>query len=432
MQVLMKLIKKLLLSFYESNAYGFFKFILIKLFSEQRYNRLKEGFKRNFIRIKKIQNKNEKKINKSEIKFGVNVVGFLDSGLGLGEAARNVIKAVKAQKIDFVLNNQIIKKSRSVDHQYSSNFTNQNPFFFNLININPDYLDLFYLKVKKEFFESKYNIGTWYWELADIPKEWIKYYNFFNEIWVATDFVLNTVTFLSPVPVIKIPTIVDLNFNLKIGRDHFNIPENPFIYLFVFDFFSTMMRKNPISLVKSFKSAFRDNDDVILILKTINGEHLKKDNNALIKEIGDSKNIMIIDGFMERDILISLINNSNCYVSLHRSEGFGLGIAEAMYFGKPVIVTGYSGNMDFTNVNNSFLVKYKLIEIEEDHGLYTKGNIWAEPDLDHASQLMRYVFENREDANAVARKGEEFIKKNYNAQAVGGKIKNRLDFIMSE
>lgn len=124
-----------------------------------------------------------------------------------------------------------------------------------------------------------------------------------------------------------------------------------------------------------------------------------------------------------------MIYNCDCYVSLHRSEGFGLTMAEAMFYGKPVIATPYSGNMDFMNVGNSFMVKFKLMSTDQNYGPYPKGSVWANPDVENAASLMRYVFDNPKIAQQVGETAASTIKSILSPQAIGGKIKERLDFI---
>jgi glycosyltransferase involved in cell wall biosynthesis len=421
--------KKVIIYFYHKRIFKVFKFILKTIVSEKGYNFIKNRIKQKLLPEKNSIKRDAFQYPNTEKKFGINIAGYLSSGLGLGEAARNLVKAIKTQDIPFALNNYEISKDRNNNNQYSDLFKTENPYFFNLINVNPDHFDFFYLKGKEDYFKNKYNIGMWYWELSNFPDEWIKYFVFFNEIWVATDFILNAISFYSPIPVIKIPPVIELEYDQSIGREYFEIPEGIFVFLFTFDFYSTMMRKNPIGLISAFKMAFGNDDKAMLIIKSSNGKYFKRDFHTLTKEINGFKNIKLIDSYLERKVLNSLINASDCYTSLHRSEGFGLGIAEAMYLGKPVIVTGYSGNMDFNNINNSFLVRYELSVLDQDYGLYKKGNIWAEPDIEHAAQLMRTVFENRDYSSKIAKEGMEFIKTNYSPEIVGKKIKQRMNII---
>src|SRR5258708_8695952 len=133
-----------------------------------------------------------------------------------------------------------------------------------------------------------------------------------------------------------------------------------------------------------------------------------------------------MDGHISRQEMTGLVASFDSFVSLHRSEGFGIGMAQAMYLGKPVIATGYSGNMDFMNHHNSYLVRYRLAELEQDYGPYEKGNVWADPDLEHAAELMRLVFGDRESARSVARQAEADIKKQMTVEIAGARMKARL------
>ena len=148
-----------------------------------------------------------------------------------------------------------------------------------------------------------------------------------------------------------------------------------------------------------------------------------------MKEATRGLNIKIIDGYLYRDEVNALISLCDSYISLHRSEGFGLTMAEAMYLGKPVIATGFSGNIDFMNINNSYLVRYKLVEIDKDTGPYRKGHTWAQPDIGHAAELMRYVYNNQEAARETGKKAAEDIKLNLNYNTVGSEIRNRIERI---
>jgi hypothetical protein len=99
--------------------------------------------------------------------------------------------------------------------------------------------------------------------------------------------------------------------------------------------------------------------------------------------------------------------------------------------GKPVIVTGYSGNMDFTTPGNSFLVEYSLVELDRDHGPYQKGSVWGDPNPQHAAELMRYVYENRSRASAVGKRAREDVLQHLHPRAVGALMQERLERILS-
>jgi glycosyltransferase involved in cell wall biosynthesis len=208
-------------------------------------------------------------------------------------------------------------------------------------------------------------------------------------------------------------------------RSAFGLPGDKFLFGFVFDYLSLAERKNPMGLVKAFRQAFEDREDALLVIKTINAEHAPE-KAALLKELAKGCNVRFIDGHISRHEMTALIASFDSFVSLHRSEGFGIGMAQAMYLGKPVIATGYSGNMDFMNHNNSYLVRYRLAELEQDNGPYEKGNVWADPDLDHAAELMRLVFTDRTSAQEVAGRAEADIKKQMTVNLAGDRMKARL------
>jgi len=424
------MLKKLFLKVMRSKMFSAGKPLIKKIMSKKRYEALKKQAKKMLRAAPVNANMRTAPYLKSPDKYGVNIAGFFSSSLGLGESARNMVSAVETTDIPYVLNDCVVDKQRKIDTG-QVHFRNDNPYCFNLIHINPDYFDYFLMDKGKEYLENRYNIGIWYWELERLPDVWVRYFQFFDEIWVGSRFVLQAVSFLSSVPVLTIPPCISLKRDPQKKRADFNLPETAFIFLFVFDFFSSMERKNVLSLIEAFHTAFKDTGDVILLLKSMNGNRSIKERSSLLKSLNGKGNIIHMEEYLKREELDSILSLSDCYVSLHRSEGFGLGIAEAMYYGKPVIVTGYSGNMDYTNVNNSFPVKYRLVELEEDHKMYSKGSMWAEPDLSHASGLMRFVFENRSLAGETAEKGRHYIHTHYSPEAVGHRIKNRLEIIRS-
>ncbi|OHE56487.1 MAG: hypothetical protein A2Z47_04185 [Thermodesulfovibrio sp. RBG_19FT_COMBO_42_12] len=369
-----------------------------------------------------------KSINTIKIKkdYGVNIAGYINTESGVGEAVRANIRALETTGIRYVLNN-VDSSSRQEDKTYTT-FSNINPYDINYIHINADQVPVFYLQKGEEYFRGKYNIGYWVWELSDFPEEWLSHFKYFNEIWTASQFCADAISRVSPIPVIRVPHSVQSELSHTIRRANYGIDEESYIFLFMFDFLSYFDRKNPLALIKAFSMAFQSKENVQLVLKCSNSAS----NPVAMKKVKDAiqgLRVKLIDAFLSKKEIISLIGLADCYVSLHRSEGFGLPLAEAMYLGKPVIATAYSGNLDFMNVNNSFLVKFKLIEIEEDIGPYKAGSIWADPDIYQAAELMRFVYENRDISKKIGEAAAADIRNQFSAIQVGKVIRERMKVI---
>jgi glycosyltransferase involved in cell wall biosynthesis len=238
------------------------------------------------------------------------------------------------------------------------------------------------------------NIGLFFWELENLPKKWIKIRHWIDEIWVQSDFLFNIFKKMS-LNVKKIPFQLDIKINQKLNREYFKLPEKKFIFLFVFDYKSFYYRKNPEGIVHAFKKAFRNREDVYLLIKTINANLFSKERDRLISLTEFSKNIKIINKFFSLTEHHSLLNLCDAYISLHRSEGLGLVMAEAMFLGKPVIATNYSGNLEFMNNKNSCLIKYKKVSVKKYEYIYSHNQKWAEPDINEASKYMKKIKEDK-------------------------------------
>ncbi|MDP9957808.1 glycosyltransferase family 4 protein [Epilithonimonas hungarica] len=364
-------------------------------------------------------------------KFGVNMSGLFNAEIGFGEAIRNNLKAlekvgVPAKPINF--NMQLGHRLNDNSVNFDDNI---NDYPVNIVHVNMDTIWSFLKEKSSEFFENKYNIGYWAWEMEEFPDEYVEYFKYYDEIWTCSKYCLDSMSLKSDIPVINIPHAIDIDKKDINENFETDLTGESYHFLFIFDYNSLIERKNTLAVIDAYEKAFgKDNGKVKLVLKTsIPGSHLSKARSQVKTRIGNNKSIIYKEEMLRRNDLLALMNKANCYISLHRSEGFGLTMAEAMALGKPVIATGYSGNLDFMNINNSFLVKYKMIKHEYDLSVLPKNNYWSDPDTDHAAELMKFVFENQSYASEIGKKAKEDIQNYFSLDAIGKKMKKRLEII---
>lgn len=264
-------------------------------------------------------------------------------------------------------------------------------------------------------------------------------FKLFHEIWVASTFTQSALAAVSPIPVVRMRPAVETEPAVGITRQTMGLPGDKFIFLFAFDMFSICERKNPYGLIEAYRRAFEpDFRDTVLVIKVTNLQRarglemalgLEPNFQAKLAESVRSVSGLLLDGYLDRKSTNALYNLTDSFVSLHRSEGFGLSIAEAMHLGKPCIATGYSSNMDFMTPYNSYLTRYRLVELRRDYGPYKQGTVWADPDLDHAASLMRRVAKDRQEAIRVGGSAAADIRSYYSSEVAGQEMINRLELI---
>lgn len=359
--------------------------------------------------------------------FGVNLFGFLTSESGVGEAARSLARSLQTTELPFTLLNSDANPHRQMDTSFARFFSKENPYRINVIAVYGDVFEDVLNRLGRQKFRNRYNIAYWAWELDTLPESWRALRHTIDEVWVPSTFVRDTVVKACIEPVTIVPHAITVG-KKPYQRQHFNLPKDEFIFLFMFDFYSIFERKNPLAVIQAFTMAFHKNENARLVIKCSNAD-IDIENFNKLQSAAQGAKITIINQYLDKEKVESLINVADCYVSLHRSEGFGLTIAEAMAVGKPVIATNYSGNVDFMNEENSFPVNFKLRKLDKDYGPYKKGGMWAEPDIQNAAELMRLVFENEEVRRRRSLKAKEFIATHLNPKIVGETIKNRLQKI---
>jgi hypothetical protein len=214
------------------------------------------------------------------------------------------------------------------------------------------------------------------------------------------------------------------------SRERLGLPDG-YLFLFMFDLHSVIERKNPIAVIDAFRTAFAPGSGASLVVKCINRESKPDEYDRLRLAARGHPDVHLIDRYVSAQEKDAMVAASDCYVSLHRSEGFGLTPAEAMYLGKPVIATGYSGNLEYMTAHNSYLVDYAMKPIGSGHDPYPPDGEWADPDLDHAARLMRAVVENRAEAERRGRQAALDIRAGFSAGAAGETMERRLKQVRS-
>ncbi|MBD1381908.1 glycosyltransferase family 4 protein [Metabacillus arenae] len=359
---------------------------------------------------------------------GVNLIGSIRTETGIGESGRIAANTFHAAKIPFVIINfEMNKITKNKDKTWITKEVTNPVYHCNIFHVNASHMPLAFEHYGNTLFHGRYNIGYWAWELQEFPDKWSKSFELVDEVWVPSTFVQEAISKKSPVPVIKIPHSVELILSNKMNRHYFKLPTKRFLFLSMYDVLSLQERKNPKAVIAAFKKAFKKNDPYVgLILKINNSRKRPQEIEKLKKEIKGYKNIFLINEVLNRNEINGLLHSIDCFVSLHRSEGFGLGLAEAMYLGKPVIATNWSGNKDFMTSHNSLLVNYKLIKIGKDYGPYSFDQIWADPDVEHAAHYMAEICANRKLAEDVGLEGQKTIRKHFSPNEVGKQAKQRL------
>jgi len=360
----------------------------------------------------------------------VRLAGYLRAALGVGEAARGYVKSMQAEGIEV----HLVDASEMTASPLSDNSLDliagsheDVSHWVNVIHVNADELPNFREHAGESFFAGNYNVGIWAWETQTFPSEWHDRFDMLDEIWVGSSFMAEAISKVSPIPVVCIPHVIDVPL-VEGRRDEFGLSDEEFVFLFNFDFDSRSSRKNPMGTLAAFRRAFGPDEPVRLMLKSLNG-HKRPEELAALKEAAEGLRVTILDEALDSDARYRLLDCCDCFVSLHRAEGFGLGLAEAMAFGKPVIATGWSGNMDFMTVSNSFPVRYTLEPLEQADPPYAAGTIWAVPDLDHAARLMQSVRREPDATAEVGRRARLDIRAGFSASVVGAQVRHRLQMI---
>lgn len=322
---------------------------------------------------------------------GLNIFAYFRGEFGLGEGARLYSRALLESGYAVSLNEINIDLPHGLsDQSMSGDITTEAPYAVNLIFANPDRFADALASIGRAKLDGRYVIAGWFWELEDIPDGWSSSLDLVDEILVSSTFVEQAFRRATDKPVLRVPLPINGVSDSGLKREDFGLSHDTFVFLSSFDFNSSLARKNPFAVIDAFRKAFpRKRSDVQLLLKSSNGHRYPRQLFKLLDAAASDHRIIVRDEVIQRAHIGALQRCANAYISLHRAEGFGLGLAECMSIGKPVVGTAWSGNLDFMSSTNSCLVDCRFVPVGKDEYPHPTGARWAEPDVENAAAHMR-------------------------------------------
>jgi len=360
-----------------------------------------------------------------ELSQGVNVIGYAFGQLGIGEDARMATKSlvsagIATALINFPPGNDIPQNDISM----SAYVCDEIKYDINIFSLTALETGRYFAENGSRHFSSTFNIGYWPWELEEWPREWQHLYSLVDEVWASSMHSYKSIFSRSPIPVKLLPMAVTVPEPSVLTRSNFGLPGDATLFLFSFDLNSSAKRKNPSACLDAFLSAFPltecpDASKVGLVIKVHPPRNYHPEWERLRSLSDTDPRVHIIESTLSREDLVALYNVCDCFISLHRAEGFGRNIAESMLLGTPVITTGYSGNLDYTNHLNSYLVDFDPVPLEDGDYPYGNGKFWANPDISQAALSMRAVVERPDEFKSIVRRAQQKIESNYNFNTVG-------------
>ena len=370
------------------------------------------------------------------LESGVALIGPIRKASGLGQATRlsyHVLRQLEAAEtvtvLDFDLDNPapLISDPTRIDPL-------RVPRAINLIHLNAESIPLVFASEQRKFVEASYNIGYFFWELNEIPKCHKLALELIDEIWVSSDYNREIYSRFTDKPVVNVGMAVEpLPKIERPARESLGLDPESVVFLATFDSFSFIERKNPLGILDAFKTAFPlGTENVQLVLKTQNrGRVFDPYQLTLWKRIDQAvradRRIVVINQTLDYPDLLGLKSACDCYVSLHRSEGWGFGMIEAMQLGLPVIATAYSGNMEFCSDETAYLVDYDLISVREEEYIFVeRGSHWAQPRIATAADHMRGVLLDPAATKAKGNAAALFVRERFGIDAIAKRYGARL------
>ena len=408
-----------------SKITNFLKPVLLKLVPYEWLRKAKgRMISHSYDQIQKID---REPFDRSRYADGINLIGDIKSVSGLGKSCRLVADVLKYSGYDMdiypydtfgVVDGEMLP-------EWKEYITSEPKYNINLVHINPHELGIAYLQADRQVWNCRYNIAYWLWELEEFPDEWVPCFQCVDEIWAPSEFICKALRKKTNLPVHCIPYHLEIDLKKEYKRDDFDLPEDRFLFLMMYDSNSCQERKNPLGVIRAFQQAFdRTEQGVGLVIKV---NHCKdSDIEAIHKALDGYDNVYLLKENLSEEQVYGLIQTVDVVVSLHRAEGFGLVLAEAMLLGTPTIATNWSSNTEFMNSDVACMVDYELVTLQKDMPPFKAGNRWADPDVQQAAGYMRKLRDDEKFYQQIAENAKISISNQLGREQIEKRIQKRI------
>lgn len=333
---------------------------------------------------------------------GVNVVGYLDKQLALGDIGRLMASAFKAHGVSSSALSFAAAPSPQVDPPFPSDDAIRHST--TLAVVTADQLPVLHEWHPELFEATDRMIAYCFWEMSQLSQAGVRGLDLVDEVWVATDFVRDAFERVGSVPVRRVPLPIAEPIPSERSRSTFAPladADDRRVLGVTFDHFSVLDRKNPLAAIDAFARAFTEDEGPLLVVKTLNAEAHPEEHARLLEHSQGRRDVRVWDEHLSRGDQMAFLSHLDVLVSLHRGEGFGAHLAEAMWLEVPCIATRYSGNLDFMDDTCARLVDFSMIDVADGGSIYPRGTQWADPDPDDAASAMRELVDDDEHRRSV-------------------------------